>query len=148
MSRPDVDTYFLRLAREVATRATCRRREVGCILINERLHVLATGYNGVAAGQTHCIDRACPGAHLPSGTGLELCEAIHAEANALLQCSDVHQIWSVYCTTSPCVGCVKLLMNTSAKRIVYADEYTHIHARELWLASGENAREWVRKVVY
>lgn len=52
--RPDHDTYFTRMAALVATRATCLRRAVGAVLVNSRRHVLATGYNGVAAGRPHC----------------------------------------------------------------------------------------------
>lgn len=139
--RPSVDEYFLTMAQVVSLRGTCARRRVGCVLVNERKHVLATGYNGVAASRPHCIDTPCKGASAPSGTGLELCEAIHAEQNALLQCRDVHSIATVYCTHSPCVHCVKLLMNTSAKRLVFLSEYPHVDSRRLWEESG---REWVR----
>lgn len=135
MSRPDKDTYFLRMARLVATRATCARRAVGCVLVDRLGHVLATGYNGVAPGEDHCTDRPCPGARLPSGQGLDLCEATHAEQNALLQCGDVQCIATCYTTTSPCVTCVKLLLNTSCRRIVFIDAYSEPHyslARGLW----------------
>ncbi len=56
MNRPTKDEYFMRMARLVATRSTCLRRSVGCVLVNERGHVIATGYNGVAAGMPHCND--------------------------------------------------------------------------------------------
>lgn len=138
--RPEKDAYFLRMADLVATRATCLRRSVGCVLTNERGHVLATGYNGVAAGQPHCNTRcdgkfphACEGATAKSGTSLDTCQAIHAEQNALLQCGDVFRIHTCYCTTLPCVVCTKLLLNTSCARIVYIDEYPHSEAvRKLW----------------
>ena len=66
----------------------------------------------------------CAGAGHDSGQGLEICEAIHAEQNALLQCHDVQQIDTVYVTTSPCRHCMKLIMNTSAKRVVFLSEYS------------------------
>ena len=158
-SRPDKDTYFLRMAQLVASRSTCLRRSVGCVLVNERGHVLATGYNGVAAGMPHCNDRivtellfdnapsspehtiveyphACPGAQSPSGTNLDGCQAIHAEQNALLQCRDAFEIYTCYCTASPCLTCTKLLMNTSCKRIVFIEEYPHEEARILWQRKG------------
>ncbi len=66
----------------------------------------------------------CAGAHHDSGQGLEICEAIHAEQNALLQCTDVQKIHTVYVTVSPCRHCMKLIMNTSAKRVVFLSEYS------------------------
>lgn len=142
--RPDADTYFLRVAREVSTRATCVRRQVGCVLVDEHLHILATGYNGVASGTPHCIDTPCPGADSPSGKGLELCQAIHAEANALLQCPDVNRIVSVYVTASPCTNCIKLLMNTSAKAIIFSEPYAHEGVGEMWRTSRPG-REWYHR---
>jgi dCMP deaminase len=139
--RPDLDTYFMSMAILVASRATCPRRKVGSVLINTRGHVLATGYNGVAAGQTHCIDSPCPGAGLPSGQGLDKCQALHGEQNALLQCRDVYQIDTAYVTASPCITCTKLFLNTSCRRIVFLDEYPHSDAKDLWVASG---RDWVQ----
>ena len=52
--RPTRDQWAMGLAQLTAQRATCARRQVGAVLLNERGHVLATGYNGVAAGQPHC----------------------------------------------------------------------------------------------
>lgn len=147
----------MELAEVTAERATCLRRQVGCVLLNERGHVLATGYNGVAAGLPHCNEvtghrhdglgriavhgHACSGAKAPSGQSLDACQAIHAEQNALLQCRDVYSIHTAYVTASPCVTCTKLLLNTSCQRIVYLDEYPHPAAKELWLGAG---REWLR----
>jgi dCMP deaminase len=149
--RPTKDQLFSDMARLVATRSTCFRRAVGCVLVNGRGHVLSTGYNGVAAGQPHCSEGSnddgvvgrlvyknlCGGAKAKSGQGLDLCEAIHAEQNALLQCRDVYQIDTVYVTTSPCMTCVKLLLNTSCHRIVYIEEYTQGDSpMRLWTATG------------
>lgn len=169
--RPSLDAWGLQLAAVVAQRATCLRRQVGCVLLNARGHVLATGYNGVAAGQPHCNEpkligkpgtfnqlgkdpdilmpsettaiypHACTGADAQSGERLDECEAIHAEANALLQCRDVYQIVTCYTTTSPCVHCVKLLLNTSCERIVFRDEYPHPLAAALWQNAG---RYWAQ----
>lgn len=141
MGRPSKDQYFASMALLVATRATCARRSVGCVLVNARGHVLSTGYNGPAAGQPHCIDVPCKGACAAPGTMLEACEALHAEQNGLLQCKDVYSIDTAYVTASPCVTCTKLLMNTSCNRIVYIDEYPHPAARLLWEGAG---RKWER----
>jgi dCMP deaminase len=147
--RPSKDVYFLRMAQLVATRATCARRQVGCVLVSGRGHVLATGYNGVAAGRPHCNEgHPCEGANLPSGTGLDLCQAAHAEQNALLQCHDVHEIETCYCTTAPCVTCTKLLLNTSCRRVVFVADYPHTQAAmQLWHGYQHEVRcgrEWIR----
>ena len=140
MKRDDPDTYFIKMATLVAGRGTCARRRVGCVLVNHRRHVLATGYNGVAAGLVHCTDRPCLGASYRSGTGLDKCEAIHAEQNALLQCRDVYSVHTCYTTLSPCMHCLKLLLNTSCERIVFDEEYTHNDdPKRLWISAG---RDW------
>lgn len=139
-TRPPIDEYFLRMAELTSTRSTCIRRSVGCVLVNARRHVIGTGYNGVAMGQRHCIETPCAGAKFESGTGLDTCEAVHAEANALLQCRDVFSIETVYATISPCISCVKLLLNTSAERIVFREEYSHNDmSMKLWTARD---RRW------
>ncbi len=112
------------MANLVSTRSTCRRRQVGCVLVNWRNHVLATGYNGVPSGASHCAEDApCEGWDAPSGERLDACQAIHAEQNALIQCRDAHAIATAYVTAFPCVHCTKILLNTSCRRIVYGDEY-------------------------
>ena len=62
----------------VSERGTCVRRKVGCILVNKKNHVLATGYNGNPSGFSHCLDNPCKGANSTSGKDLDKCEAIHA----------------------------------------------------------------------
>lgn len=84
--RPTRDETGLALARVWAKRATCPRRSVGCVLFDVDGFPIGAGYNGSPAGAPHCIDHPCPGAGLPSGTGLSLCEAIHAEAKVARAC--------------------------------------------------------------
>jgi len=133
----DCDEYFIKMARLVSLRGACVRRQVGCVLVNSLNHVVATGYNGRARGVDNCLDSPCKGSEMDSGLGLEQCEAIHAEANALLQCNDVEEIRVAYCTTAPCIHCVKLLMNTGCDRIVFQDPYPHMKTCEnLWIASN------------
>ncbi len=137
--RQPADFYFLRMALFVSERGTCVRRKVGCILVNKKNHVLATGYNGNPSGFSHCLDNPCKGANSTSGKDLDKCEAIHAEQNALLQCKDVYDIDTVYCTVSPCIHCVKLLLNTSAKKIVFGEKYIQKDAERLWCMTD---RDW------
>ena len=130
--RPSKTTYFLAMAKLVSTRGTCARRRVGCVLVDKHGLVLATGYNGNGRGQGHCIDSPCEGAKFKSGEGLEKCEAIHAEQNAILQCKNTEHIEKAYITLSPCVTCVKLLLNTSCKEIVYLEDYVNKDAERIW----------------
>lgn len=140
--RPSRYHAYMKMAFNLADRATCARRKVACILINPRGQILSTGYNGPPSGWTHCTDATpCPGRYCPSGEGLDLCEAIHAEQNALLQCPNVYEIDTVICTDSPCVHCVKLLLNTSCQTIVFKRGYPHSHAKDLWVR--EPSRRWI-----
>lgn len=170
--RPTKDEHFLRMAELVAQRGTCKRRQVGAVLVNARGHVLATGHNGRPSGWPHCnaqheqavpahkvadhpdarllgglwtrpvYPNACAGADAASGEALDKCEAIHAEANALLQCHDVWEAETLYCTDSPCIHCVKLLLNTGVRRIVFRRRYPHSEAEDLW-REGRGPGAWV-----
>lgn len=135
--RPTRDQLYLKMAELFATRGTCPRRQVGCVLVDAKGRVLATGYNGPASGRPHCAEGfPCPGAHFKPGEGLDKCEAIHAEQNAILLLKDPWLVDTVYCTVSPCVHCVKLLLGTSARRIVCRELYPHEDALTWWRQSG------------
>lgn len=137
-TRMDIDEYFTKMARLASLRGACVRRKTGCVLVNDLNHVIATGYNGRASGVDNCFERPCKGSKMDSGMGLERCEAIHAEANALLQCPNVQTIKTAYCTTAPCIHCVKLLMNTSCSNILFLETYPHEErSGELWMESGK-----------
>lgn len=154
--RPTRDQYFIEMALLVSMRSTCHRRAVGCVLVDARGHVLSTGYNGRAAGLPNCNERSpdalavdetpaayphrCPNSDAPPGEP-NGCESIHAEQNALLQCRDVYAVETAYTTIAPCLTCVKLLLNTSCKRIVYEAEYAYPDAVRQWKVAG---RVWER----
>ncbi len=144
MTRPTRDETGLALARVWAARGTCARRKVGCVLFDADGYQLSAGYNGPASGEIHCVDHPCPGIGLPSGTELRKCEAIHAEMNAIARCADVRRIHTCYVTSSPCEDCVKSLMGTGCRRIVFAEEYPHPEAKARWLRNGAAAREWMQ----
>ena len=139
--RPSNDEYYLAIAGRVALRSTCARRAVGCVLTDQYNYVLSTGYNGVAAGLSHCTDVPCQGANELSGEGLHKCEARHAEDIAISKCKDIHAVYTAYCTTSPCIHCVRRLLDTSCERIVFVEEYPHSEAAELWRNAG---LDWLR----
>jgi dCMP deaminase len=148
MSRPDWNTYFLKIVADVATRASCVRRQVGCVLVNSRNQILATGYNGKPRGMSNCLkgeSELCPGANAHSGTNLDGCFAVHAEANALLQCPDVEKIHTVYVSCVPCIHCMKMLLNTGAQRIVADTDYPGSEqSKKLWQADPNRILIYLR----
>lgn len=133
--RLDKDTYFLQIATTVAQRSTCPRRQVGCVLVDSKNHIVATGYNGVPSGFIHCIDMFCEGALFPPGEGLDVCEAIHAEVNALLQLRS-DDILTAYMTVTPCFTCGKMFANSQVTRIVALEEYHHTQTRGILSKAG------------
>lgn len=146
--RPDRDELGLHLARVWATRGTCGRRRVGCLLFDRDGWQIGSGYNGPPSGEPHCsTDAPCAGFSAPSGTGLRRCEAVHAEINALSRCRDVREIHTCYVTCSPCADCVKALLNTPCERVVFSDPYASEHyelSRDRWLRAG---RKWIHQTV-
>lgn len=135
------DKVWLEVAKAQTQLSTCVRRQVGCVFLSQQGHVLATGYNGVAPDVPHCTDCPCEGAGYPSGEGLDKCEAIHAEQNALVQCTRPQDVHTVYCTDAPCMHCVKMLATTGAQRIVFMRDYPHPKAKQYWESLG---RTWER----
>ena len=114
-------SYFQRLTEEVATQSTCMKRSVGAVLIRDK-RILATGYNGNPSGMPHCT--TC--ARGESGTRLDLCSGVHAEANAIYQCAKfgiVAEGTDMFCTTFPCNECLKGLLQIGVKRLFYRDYY-------------------------
>lgn len=137
--RPTHEATMLGLALVIAQRSTCRRRRVGAVLTDDNGRVLSMGHNGVAKGQPHCLATPCPGATQAPGQGLELCEALHAEQNALMFCGNIMKVHTAFVTASPCVHCLKMLLNTSCERIVFLEEYPHAAAKDMWTKAG---RKW------
>jgi len=125
--RPSWDEYFLEVAKLVSRRATCLRRQVGAVLVKDK-RILATGYNGAPRGLVHCLDIGCIREKLkiPSGERHELCRALHAEQNALIQAS-LYGISAkdstLYATNQPCIICAKMLINAGIKEIVIYQGY-------------------------
>jgi len=130
IERPNIDEYFLKIASVIAERSTCLRHHVGAVAVRDK-HILATGYNGAAAGLKDCLELGClrDEHEIPSGTRHEICRAIHAEQNVIIQAS-LHGISlegaTIYCTHTPCILCAKMLTNARIKRFVsfrkYADD--------------------------
>jgi dCMP deaminase len=117
--RMDWDTYFMRIAREVAGRSTCDRKHVGAVIVRDR-NILSTGYNGSISGMPHCDDVG----HMMEN---DHCVAtIHAEANAILQAAKNGVMIngaSLYVNASPCWNCFKLIANAGIRRVYYGAFY-------------------------
>jgi len=138
--RPTWDDYFLQMAHVVARRSTCLRRHVGALLVRDK-RILATGYNGAPSNLPHCEQAGClrDAMGIPSGERQELCRALHAEQNAIIQAA-LHGVDTrdsdLYCTTQPCITCAKMLINAGVKRVVYRGDYSDAMAVEMLTAAG------------
>lgn len=120
-------TYFMNIATLVAERSTCLRRKVGAVAIRNS-RILATGYNGAPSGIPHCVDRGCLREQrgIPSGQQLDICYAVHAEQNLIVQAA-LHGVSlfqaDVYCTCKPCFTCAKMLISVGIKSITVQNSY-------------------------
>ncbi|MBF88726.1 MAG: deaminase [Candidatus Marinimicrobia bacterium] len=111
--------YFMNIAKEVASRSTCDRKNVGAVIVRDKT-ILATGYNGSIRGLDHCDDK---------GHEIEndhCVRTIHAEANAIVQAAR-HGVRieesTIYVTASPCYDCFKMIANSGIIAIYYAEFY-------------------------
>ncbi|MCX5781692.1 MAG: dCMP deaminase family protein [Elusimicrobia bacterium] len=134
--RPNWDCYFTKLAFLVAERSTCLRHHVGAVIVRDK-RILTTGYNGAAQGVKDCLELGClrNEMKIPSGERHEICRAIHAEQNAIIQ-GGLHGInikgGTIYCTHSPCILCAKMIANAGIKRFVMANEYADSSFKNLF----------------
>lgn len=122
------DEYFMEMAKLAAKRSTCLRRQVGAVIVQDK-HVVATGYNGAPKGIPHCAEMGgCyrEKNNVPSGERHELCRALHAEQNAIIQAATYAQGIdgaTIYITHQPCVICAKMIINAGIERIVVNEGY-------------------------
>ena len=123
--RPGMDEYFMEIATVVAKRSTCLRNQVGALFVKNK-RILTTGYNGAPSGLDHCDLVGCARDGVASGTRHELCRAVHAEQNAIIQAA-LHGISiegaTLYCTHQPCVLCAKMMINARVTKVVYQQSY-------------------------
>ena len=139
-SRISADEYFLKIASVVAERSTCLRHHMGAVAVKDK-HILTTGYNGAPAGVKDCLELGClrDAQNIPSGTRTEICRAIHAEQNVIIQAA-LHGIslegCTIYCTHTPCVLCAKMMVNARVKRVVIFTKYADDSFKELFREAG------------
>ena len=125
MPRQSWDEYFLAHADLTATRSTCIRRHVGCVMVRDH-HIVACGYNGAPRKAPHCLDIGCARSGVPSGERLDKCRAVHAEANACAQAARFGISLAgatAYVTIRPCAGCMRLMIQAGVERVVWEGEY-------------------------
>ncbi|AUG59000.1 deoxycytidylate deaminase [Acetivibrio saccincola] len=133
--RPSWDEYFMDIVELIKTRSTCLRRQVGALIAKDK-RILATGYNGAPTGCKHCEEVGClrEKYKVPSGQRHELCRAIHAEQNAIVQAaySGVSvKGATMYVTNQPCVLCAKMIINAGIEKIVFKGDYPDEIAMDL-----------------
>ncbi len=142
MDRISWDDYFMQMAELTAKRSTCLRRQVGAVIVKDK-HVMATGYNGAPRGLAHCEEKGgCLREQLrvPSGERHELCRALHAEQNAIIQAAVLGQSIegaTIYITHQPCVICAKMIINAGIDKIIVKDGYPDELATELLNEAGK-----------
>lgn len=124
------DKRFMELTEQVAEWSSCfqSNRHVGAVVVRDK-RILTTGYNGAPQGIKSCVERGeClrQKLNIASGTRHELCYAVHAEQNAIIQASRLGiplEGATLYCTHQPCVICAKIIINAGITRVVYKHGY-------------------------
>lgn len=138
--RPSWDEYFMGIVDLVKERSTCLRRQVGALIVKDK-RILSTGYNGAPTGCSHCEEIGClrEKLQIPSGQRHELCRALHAEQNAIVQAA-MYGVsvagGTLYVTHQPCVMCAKMAINAGIKRIVFKGAYPDELSIELLKEAG------------
>lgn len=133
------DTRFMEIAHSIANWSSCyqENRHVGAVIVKNK-RIITTGYNGAPSGIKSCVERGeClrRKRNIPSGTQHELCYAIHAEQNAIIQAARLGvsvEGATLYCTHQPCVICAKMIVNAGISRVVYAQGYPDAFALEFF----------------
>ena len=143
------DKRFMELTEQVASWSSCYKsdRQVGAIIVKNK-RILTTGYNGAPEGVKSCRERGeCLRMKndIASGTRLELCYAVHAEQNAIVQAARLGILLegaTLYCTHQPCVICAKMIINAGIKRIVYKDGYPDEFSVQLLNEAGVSLQQY------
>ena len=160
MVRPSRDEYYMGLVDMVASRSTCPRRSVGCVLVNANNRVVSTGYNGPPPGFPHCGEEReylakvagdgmyteyqvmtelwhCGGQDYKSGEGHDKCWATHAEVNAFTQVTPEDGPFTAYFNNvTPCFSCAKMCITYGVKRVVARDWVAQEGVKEIFEQAG------------
>lgn len=140
VGRPSWDMYFMEVARLVATRSTCLRRQVGAVLVRDE-RIIATGYNGAPQGLPHCAEVGCLREQqgVPSGQRYELCRGVHAEQNAIINAA-LYGVSTkgaiLYCTDQPCLLCARMIINAGVTKVLHEGDFSDDNARQFLHQAG------------
>ncbi len=137
------DRRFMEMAGVIAGWASCyqENRKIGAVIVKNK-RIMTTGYNGAPAGVKTCVERGeClrRKLNIPSGTRQEMCYAVHAEQNAIIQAAKLGVSIdgaTLYCTHQPCVMCAKMIVNAGITRVVYKEGYPDEFARQILKEGG------------
>ena len=137
------DHRFMEMAQLVSTWASCyqEERKIGAVIVKDK-RVMTTGYNGASSGGKTCVERGeCLRKKLgiPSGTRHEMCYAVHAEQNAIIQAAKLGvniDGSTLYCTHQPCILCAKMIVNAGVVRVVYHSGYPDDFALDIFKEAG------------
>lgn len=146
------DVRFRDTARLVATWSSCYQpnRQIGAVITKDK-RIMTTGYNGAGSGIKSCVEKGeClrRKLNIPSGTRHEICYAVHAEQNAIVQAARLGisiKGGDLYCTHQPCVICAKMIINSGIVRVVYEDGYPDEFALTLFAEAGVKVQRLVYK---
>lgn len=138
--RPSLQEIFMSVAYTVSQRSTCLRRKAGAVLAKDK-RIIATGYNGAPAGLKHCKEIGCLRNKLKVEPGQrhELCRAVHAEENCIIQAArfGVSTIDSeIYTVFYPCSVCAKTLINAGVAKVYYSEDYPDESSALLFKEAG------------
>lgn len=136
------DNRFMNLAETVAEWSSCyqQNRHVGAVIVKDK-RILTTGYNGAPSGITSCAERGeClrRARNIQSGTMQEVCYAVHAEQNAIIQAAKLGislEGATMYVTHQPCVICTRMILNSGIKKVIYKNGYPDEFALQLFKES-------------
>ncbi len=124
-----VDRRYLRMAKVWAENSYCERRQVGALIVKNKM-IISDGYNGTPTGfENICEDEE----------GKTKSYVLHAEANAITKVAKTNQSSegaTLYITASPCIECAKLIIQAGIERVVYADKYRSKEGIELLDRAG------------
>ena len=146
------DHRFMEMARLVASWASCyqQERKIGAVIVKDK-RVMTTGYNGAPAGVRTCVERGeCLRKKLgiPSGTRHEMCYAVHAEQNAIIQAAKLGisiDGATLYCTHQPCILCAKMICNSGIERVVYGEGYPDEFSLEIFKEAGVVVEQYTKE---
>jgi dCMP deaminase len=139
--RPDWNEYFLGIAKAVSLRSTCLRRNYGAVIVDKTNAIISSGYNGAPCGDDNCCDTGTcerERLHVPKGERYELCKAVHAEQNAIINGTKQRMVGStiyIYgnnadgtlASGAPCLLCRRMIQNARIDKAIYYDKDGVLH---------------------